>query len=612
MLGLGRRLRVCLAAQANTDSTLFTSDAAASTARAKQAVLAVPTQGVPTPSVAAVPGRTSSSSWANEAKSPGTHPSPHRAPRYLPHCQRFDRVITAFEQPARVGFVATKEVLLITGTLGRYFVKILVEYYVTYLHGRLLRFVVGIPIVLATMFILVMHQKYFPESPAGLSTASVAGLPLCDSVDELLDYALSVRRNYRAASHHASLSATDRNEVLRGVLVLIRSLETVLVGSMEERQLIEPRLDLAGASVRPTSPAEFALRVVLSIALEQGWFDVVEAARKLFAELVSNNPLPMQARVVEAVGDLCALSYELENCRVSAALTRSQRKRVARAIDTFRPERAVEERCTISAEISVLPLSDGDGTTRCLSMIRRSPGRKPQLIMCFVGSNSKSNWLTNFNYWARPLPAAAFGVKGGAMVHRGFFHLAETIPYRDVAQDFDQIILVGHSLGGALAQLAGLRLAAERPSRRITVVTMASPRVLAIGPAAKDPASAATLRRPFVNSDAALAERLTLPDNYRHFRGFLQPDIVTQLPPNCLGYTHVGRRIPLQTGCTTFPSLIAWGMWSMLFHSSDLYTRVLANPLVVQTHVYRPSPTELELQHALQAEAVLPEFSAAW
>jgi len=550
---------------------------------------------------------------------------------------------------------------------------------------RCLRFVIGVPFLCGTVFLLIMHQWYFPEVGDGLDTSCVtAAAELCDDVASLLTFTMELQKEYHGlqyryaetctqrtnsgrgrqqhgvedadvaastterkrrglAASTTPFSAEESNELLRRIFIIIRSMEEDMIGTPEERVLITPRPDVLIAPRHTTaqqqplppsstatttpgaatllksdiSPAEYILRVVLAISLEQGWADITEHTRLLFAQLVRRTPVPAQAHIVQAVGDLCSLSYELEQGQVDA-ITQSQRRRVARAIDAFRPEKAVEERCTIASEITILPLPDSNYTTRCLGMIRRSPGRRPQLILCFLGSNTWRNWVTNFNYFPIPLPAT-FGVRGHGcqpMVHRGFYGLLQSVPFKEVAADFDQVILVGHSLGGALAQLAGLELAAERPQRRITVVTMASPRVLAIGrlPGCPYTAGGAAAVRSAKTSAAHpssswggtanehqcddLAELLLLPPNYRHLRGFLQPDVVPHLPPQLLHFTHTGQRMPLNTGCSTFSSFIGWGMWSYLFHSSDLYYRVLQNPYVSQSSWYVSSSVEDVEHHA--------------
>ncbi|KPA75221.1 lipase-like protein [Leptomonas pyrrhocoris] len=642
-------------------------------------------------------------------------PLPHSVAHAAVQCHHAaERFLSVVERPARVGTAGAVIALRIAVQLAVSVLQLGHEVYL-YVFGprlrRLLRFAVGVPFLFGTLFLLQMREWYFPEVGAGLDSSCVASLPLFHSVDEALANAALLQQRYhkllaarREAKRQASadtssqvvttppqslapsliqpLTRAEENELLGAVFVLIRSIETQIVGTAEERELITPRAGVvttaspaapfsphpraassappattatitttvipedtvtatphlsessavaAAAPTAPTtppimiSPAEYILRVIMAIAIAEGWADITEHTRVLFQELVRNKTPPVQSRIVQAVGELCSLSYELESGRVDA-ITLNQRKRIAAAIDAFRPEKSVEERCTIAHETSILPLPDFDHTTRCLGVIRKSPGRKPQLILCFVGTNSNRNWLTNFNYWPVPLPAR-YGVVGAAlppdssdarvvhpMVHRGFLGLVQTVPYREVAADFDHILLVGHSLGGALAQLAGLELAAERPSRRITVITVASPRVLAVDWCSRLrmihrhwwqhrphhvegqhenssqptllPVAPAGLRHGDAVERDALAEMLTTPANYRHFRGYLQSDVVPHLPPEFLHFTHNGQHIPLNTGCTTSLSFMAWGMYSKLYHSADLYRSVLKQPIVSQTHWY--------------------------
>ncbi|KPI88179.1 hypothetical protein ABL78_2756 [Leptomonas seymouri] len=642
-----------------------------------------------------------------------------RTPLHLPithaavRCQRaVEWFLSVVERPAQMGMASAVITLRIALQLGTSVLQLCLE---AYLHvfsprlRRLLRFALGVPFLAGALFLLEMREWYFPEVGTGLDTSCVASLPLCHTVEEAMARAALLQQRYREflvarkgrgqgvytdeVPADASLQATpqlrrlsliqpltfeEENALLGDIFVLIRSIETQIVGTAEERELITPRAHEVATAAPPTplppqshglsstipipsetattiteveledtvtatprlfepssaatpaksvvvSPAEHILRSIMAITIAEGWADITEHTRALFQELVRHKTPPVQSRIVQAVGELCSLSYELESVRVDA-ITLDQRKRIAAAIDAFRPEKSVEERCTIAHEISILPLPDFDLTTRCIGMIRASPGRKPQLILCFVGSNTKRNWLTNFNYWPVPLPKH-YGVVGAPLlpdsndsrvaqpqVHRGFLGLVQTIPYKEVAADFDHILLVGHSLGGALAQLAGLDLAAERPSRRITVVTMASPRVLAVDWRSRlRMARQHAWQRCIYPADAlqsngsqrqstsgltagpqpdnaherdALADMLVMPPNYRHFRGYLQPDVVPHLPPDFLHFTHSGQRIPLNTGCATSLSFMAWGMYSELYHSADLYKSVLKQPIVSQTHWY--------------------------
>ncbi|EPY33394.1 lipase-like protein [Angomonas deanei] len=398
---------------------------------------------------------------------------------------------------------------------------------------RLIRFAIGIPLFFGSLFLIIMRLWYFPDSneTRRLDTDCVKHFPLVEDTEGMVNMALALRKeylSYRAAPSPGTpltvLSGTHRNTILRGIFILFRSMEEHISGTELEREFLTP-----SALSADVSPAEFVLRIILSISIEQGWFDVVDHTLDLFKDFVWYRQPPLQARVVRAVADLCNISYLLDNVYdhqdASDMLTVAERRSIARAVDAFRPEKAVQERFTIPAEIRVLPLVDGDKTARCLLLERKSPGRRPQLIVCFIGTNSSKNWITNFKFSTLPFPEK-YGVKG-ARAHKGFLELLESVPYAEVTRSFDHIILVGHSLGGALAQLAGLHLAAERPERRITVVTMASPRVLIVN---RKEYFASLFQSLFLgidmpsttstSKDDYMAGFVTLPNNYRHFRGF--------------------------------------------------------------------------------------------
>ena len=122
----------------------------------------------------------------------------------------------------------------------------------------------------------------------------------------------------------------------------------------------------------------------------------------------------------------------------------------------------------------------GDGT-RCLT---------------FRGTAGIEDLLSSLDIRMRPIPLAPGGRGGGPMlpriprVHSGFLKQLETV-WADVQWDIDSdigqdrsnpISVCGHSLGGALATLAAVRLAAAAgagagPHRPVRCLTFGSPRV---------------------------------------------------------------------------------------------------------------------------------------
>ncbi|RHW74486.1 lipase-like protein [Trypanosoma brucei equiperdum] len=490
--------------------------------------------------------------------------------------------------------------------------------YRTFIHSRVrlvLRTAVGVPIASVSLYLSYALFAWYPEPTAAVSTDSVADRPLLRCTSDLLEFGRNCAGRYHRIESNSTAGMTgwgrklpesERNEVVGDVLYILRCIEAIR-GTFEERQLVTPRADHGAAC-----PAEELLRIVLAISLDQEWFDIVEAAREMFEQVVRDRPVPAQANVTSAIADLCALSYELEHCTDSSEVTVTQRQRVARAVDSFRPEKSVRELCTIAAEIAVLPLVDLDETTRCLMLTRSSPGYRPQLIITFIGTNSWRSWLTNLRYWPRAPPAGLFGTQ--LRVHAGFLEMLQSIHFAEAAEDFDQIILIGHSMGGALAQLAGVCLANGKSSRRVTVLTVASPRVFAVRHGTLWPlrswlsGTELTKNEKVVIAGAEEGREIddeknqhvqysdceadvsrALPENYRHIRVFMYADVVPKLPPVFLGYHHVGTPLPLHTGCPTRKSFVGWGLWSQCFHSAEMYKAVLERPVVAQRQRYYKS-----------------------
>jgi triacylglycerol lipase len=144
-------------------------------------------------------------------------------------------------------------------------------------------------------------------------------------------------------------------------------------------------------------------------------------------------------------------------------------------------------------------------------------------VLAFRGTFplSVENWLTDADAPLGPAPDAVPG-----RVHRGFADAFNGL----LANGMDQRLasleggldlwITGHSLGGALATLASVHLPG-RPSFR-GVYTFASPRV----------------------GDPDFAGGYSL----AHFRVVNDNDIVPRVPPQELGYRHVGTRVFLAPG----------------------------------------------------------------
>lgn len=87
--------------------------------------------------------------------------------------------------------------------------------------------------------------------------------------------------------------------------------------------------------------------------------------------------------------------------------------------------------------------------------------------------------------WLRDVSAAPCWVAGVGPVHGGFGRGGEALyakVSRTIAGDGRLTSIVGHSLGGALAQMLGGLIAARQPGRRFRVVTFGAPRVGFLNP----------------------------------------------------------------------------------------------------------------------------------
>ena len=87
--------------------------------------------------------------------------------------------------------------------------------------------------------------------------------------------------------------------------------------------------------------------------------------------------------------------------------------------------------------------------------------------------------------WLRDISAAPHWVSGVGLVHGGFGRGGEALYAKiapTIAGDRRLISIVGHSLGGALAQVLGGLIAARQPGRRFRVVAFGAPRVGFLNP----------------------------------------------------------------------------------------------------------------------------------
>jgi hypothetical protein len=87
--------------------------------------------------------------------------------------------------------------------------------------------------------------------------------------------------------------------------------------------------------------------------------------------------------------------------------------------------------------------------------------------------------------WLRDISAALHWVPGVGPAHGGFGRGGEAVYTRvstATAGDPRPLTIVGHSLGGALAQMLGALIAARQPGRAFRVVTFGAPRLGFLNP----------------------------------------------------------------------------------------------------------------------------------
>ena len=104
---------------------------------------------------------------------------------------------------------------------------------------------------------------------------------------------------------------------------------------------------------------------------------------------------------------------------------------------------------------------------------------KKMVVLSFRGTKSKVDVLHDFQIGQVILK----GVASWGRVHKGFIKYYETVE-RDIrslmvksSMNLRQLVVTGHSLGGAVATIAAALLAHEFSSFRVTCITFGSPRV---------------------------------------------------------------------------------------------------------------------------------------
>jgi triacylglycerol lipase len=138
------------------------------------------------------------------------------------------------------------------------------------------------------------------------------------------------------------------------------------------------------------------------------------------------------------------------------------------------------------------------------------------IVVVFRGTTCIDDWMTN----KRIFQVGAFG----GMVHRGFLRATKAVWFelsqkiKEFQDNYQPIMVTGHSLGGALATLTAARMY-EEGMALAALYTYGSPRV----------------------GDTYFSEKFNANFEGRAYRFVNDQDIVTRIPPRALGYKHVGK-----------------------------------------------------------------------
>jgi len=153
-------------------------------------------------------------------------------------------------------------------------------------------------------------------------------------------------------------------------------------------------------------------------------------------------------------------------------------------------------------------------------------------VVAFRGTDSSSwyNWAQNMRAWRVDATYPIEGAPRSLRLHSGFLvlwnssSLASTFlnGYRELAAEHPTgpTFVLGHSMGGALAQLCALDLAVKAGAKDLHVYTFGSPRV--------------------GNSVFASFFQQHVDDSWRFTHG---RDIVPSVPMTLLGFHHVSREV---------------------------------------------------------------------
>ena len=173
------------------------------------------------------------------------------------------------------------------------------------------------------------------------------------------------------------------------------------------------------------------------------------------------------------------------------------------------------------------------------------------LFITFRGSNSGKDWKTNLTFRRKSIPYGNTASK--IRVHSGFLeaykYAARGVINSNITDDVHQVKICGHSQGAALAILCAVDLEYNFPDRDYEVMLFGSPRVG---------------NRAFRDSyNKRVFETMRVENGN---------DIVTKIPWVCMGYRHVGMRIPI--GKPRIPGLISFKAHYPQAYYKNLFKRI--------------------------------------
>jgi triacylglycerol lipase len=143
-------------------------------------------------------------------------------------------------------------------------------------------------------------------------------------------------------------------------------------------------------------------------------------------------------------------------------------------------------------------------------------------LLIFCGTEGWQDILDNIKYWKTEMLANWFGEKVNAYTGITEQYTKVRNIILELIQKPEEIIVTGHSLGGALATICSGDFKNNFPGKNISCVTFGSPRI----------------------GGNAFAKRFNelMPDSLRYVYG---SDTVTKFPPIYIHYKHVSTKVQL-------------------------------------------------------------------